>query len=280
MRILVLTYQSPRETPAYALLIRHRQEHKQVDVRLRGSSWTMTIFGSIGAIAALYGVLCAGCAGLAMLTVFLAALPINETTVIGFAVTGILLMAAGGIAVIGAGVSRVIAGARARRAWDLMLMLPHPRHEVMLYLIAPAYSPGLLIVSLSVVEIFTLGPLALQQSNYWGWWALLLVALTVEWMQIIALAVAVGMLSARGGLSFSLPLLFGIVWMVARAGVGALVATLMGVPMSVFLFAGPVNGITVPHWWPVGMVIAALYLLALEIGVRRLFARAVVRAGE
>jgi hypothetical protein len=280
MKILMLTYQSPREIPSYAHLIRRRQEHKQVDVRLRGSSWTLTIFGSIGAIASLYGVLCAGCAGLGLLTVLLAAVPFNETTVIGFAVMGILFLAVGGIAMIGTGVSRVIAGARTRRAWDLMLMLPHPRHEVILYLIAPAYSPGLLIVSLSVIEIFTLGPLALQKSNYFGWWLILLVALTVEWMQITALTVSVGMLSARGGLSYSLPLLFGMVWIIARAGAGALVALLMGVPAMVFLFAGPVNGIAVSHRWPVGVVIATLYLLALEIGVRWSFARAVARAGE
>jgi hypothetical protein len=275
LRALTLTYQAP----PYALLIRRRMEHKQVDVRVRGS-WTVTIFGSIGAIVVLYGLLGAGCAGLALFGVLFTVIPLNGTTVIGFAVMGVLLMAAGGIAVIGTGVSRVIAGARARRAWDLLLILPHPRHELLLYLIAPAYSPGLLIVSLSVVEIFTLGPLAVQQPNLWGGWLLLLAALTLEWMEIIALAVTVGILSARGGLSFSLPLLFGIASMVARTGAGALVATLMGVRVSAFLFAGPANGITVPHWWPVGVAITALYLLALDILVRRLFARAVVRAGE
>jgi hypothetical protein len=68
--------------------------------------------------------------------------------------------------------------------------------------------------------------------------------------------------------------------MVARAGAGALVATLMGVPAAVFLFAGPVNGISVAHWWPVGLAITALYLIALEVVVRRLFALAVLRVGE
>jgi hypothetical protein len=276
LRILTLTYRAP----PYAHLIRRRLERKQVDVQVRGSSWTVTIFGSIGAIAVLYGLLCAGCAGLGLLAALFSVFPINGTTVIGFAVMSILLMAAAGIAVIGTGVSRVIAGARARHAWDLLLILPHPRHELVLYLIAPAYSPGLLIVSLSVVEIFTLGPLAIQRSSFWGGWLILLAALTLEWMQIIALAVAVGILSARGGLSFSLPLLFGIAAMVARAVAGALVATMMGVPVSLFLFAGPVDAITVPHWWPVGLAIAVLYLLTLEVIVRRLFAQAVVRAGE
>ncbi len=275
-RILTLTYQAPH----YAHLIRRRQEHKQVDVRLRGSSWTMTIFGSLGAIASLYGLLCAGCAGFALLAVVLTAIPFSETTLIGFAVMSILLMAAAGISVVGAGVSRVIANAQTQHAWDLMLMLPHPRHEVMLYLIAPAYSPGLLIVSSSLIEIFTFGPLVIQGSVFCGGQLILLAALTVEWVQIFALAVTVGMLSARGGLSISLPLLFGLVLVLARAGAGALVATVMGVPVPVFLFAGPINGITVTPWWPVGLLIAALYLLALEIGVRWLFARAVVRAGE
>jgi hypothetical protein len=276
LRTLTLTYQAP----PYARLIRHRQDHKQVDVRLRGSSWRVTIFGSIGAIASLYGVLCAGCAGFGLLAALLTAIPFNVTTVTGFAVMSILLMAAGGIAVIGTGVSRVIAVAKTRRAWDLLLMLPHPRHEVVLYLIAPAYSPALLIVSLSVVEIFTFGPAVIQAQNLCGQQVILLAALTVEWMQIVALAVTVGILSAHGGLSFSLPVLFGVVLMLLRAGAGALVARSMGAPVTVFLFAGPVNGIMVPDRWPVGLIIAAMYLLALEMIVQRLFAWAVIRTGD
>jgi hypothetical protein len=277
LRILTLNY----GPPPYARLIRRRRQNQQVQVRVRKSSWTVTIFGSIGAILSLYGLLCAGCAAFGLLAVLVAAIPFNSSTAIGFVILSILLMAAAGIAVIGAGVSRVITVARTRNAWDLLLMLPHPRHEVILYVIAPAYSPALLFVSLSVVEIFTVGPTVVQSPNLYGQRLVLLAALTVEWAQIMALAVTVGILSARGdALSFSVPVLFGIVVMLLRAGAGWLVARLLGVPATAFLFAGPTNGIVTADLWPAGLVIAVIYLAALEIIVRRLFAGAISRTGE
>jgi hypothetical protein len=277
LRILTLNYQAP----PYARLIRRRQENKRVQVRLRKSSWTVTIFGSIGAIISLYGLLCAGCAAFGLLAVLIAAIPFNPTTVIGFAILSVLLMAAAGIAVIGAGVSRVITVARSRNAWDLLLMLPHPRHEVILYVIAPAYSPALLFVSLSVVEIFTVGPAVVQSSPLYGQRLILLAALTVEWAQLIALAVTVGILSARrGGLNFSVPVLFGLVLVLLRAGAGWLAAVILDTSAMAFLFAGPTNGIVAADRWGFGLVIAAIYLAGLEIVVRWSFGWAISRTGE
>jgi hypothetical protein len=277
LRILTLNHRPP----PYARLIRRRQQNQQVRVRVRKSSWTVTIFGSIGAILSLYGLLCAGCAAFGLLAVLIAAIPFNPSTAIGFAVLSTLLMAAAGIAVVGAGVSRVITVARTRHAWDLLLMLPHPRHEVILYVIAPAYSPALLFVSLSVVEIFTVGPAVVQSPNLYGQRLILLAALTVEWAQIMALAVTVGILSAHGdGLSFSVPVLFGIVVMLLRAGAGWLVAGLLGLSATAFLFAGPADGVIAADRWPAGLVIAVIYLVALEIVVRRSFAWAISRTGE
>ncbi|NDJ79111.1 MAG: hypothetical protein GYB65_22915 [Chloroflexi bacterium] len=203
----------------------------------------------------------------------------------GLVVVLLVLLALPGIgaALTGISISRPIRRERARNTWDSLLLLPQPRHAIVLYTVAAAYNPQVFIIAVSMLEIVAVITAGLAV----GWWFLVLcAALVVEGLQIMALSVSVGIISATGSREdFSLagPVLYGMLLVAVRALTGALVAAAVGYGGSSYAVAvllGPLCGLATSDGWVAGLVISAIYLLALEILVRRTFAWSITHAGE
>ncbi|HEX3049366.1 MAG TPA: hypothetical protein VHP83_01845 [Aggregatilineaceae bacterium] len=161
--------------------------------------------------------------------------------------------------------------------WDLLLLLPYPREQVILRTAAQSHKPIIPMISLVLVVIaarqladLQFGPLLL----FYG-------LLAFEWLQLTAFHVAGGLALANSRrLGLIGPPLLSLSVIVVRACGGVAVAQLFSLPTDAALLLGPLSiGLTTESVL-VRAIITLVYLLLLELGVRFLFAWAVARAGE
>jgi len=185
-----------------------------------------------------------------------------------------------GAALVAGRINRAIARARARRVWGDLLLLPYPRHEIVVYSIVPDFSPGLLTIAL----FWNMALAFIGIGTIHGWWSLVIVALLiVESVQLAALSVAAGIALARSTrLNLAGLLLFGAVLTLGRAGIGLGLAGVSGLPDDVRWFGlslGPLGAVA-PAGVIGGALVAVSYVLGLEMLVRVMFAWGVEHAGE
>jgi ABC-type transport system involved in multi-copper enzyme maturation permease subunit len=196
---------------------------------------------------------------------------------------GVFWLPAIGAALIAGRISRVIGQERARHTLDYLLMLPHDRNEVLLHAAGRAYAPLPFIIGLGFIELAALGLAPLPGVRV-GWPSLALLGmLLVEWLQLGALSVAVGILAGSARLGLGLAALYAVLMVLSRAALGwiaAGAAGLAGNARVLALIVGPWSGSVSRDGWPVGIALGALYLLALEALVRGVFAWSAARAGE
>jgi hypothetical protein len=180
-------------------------------------------------------------------------------------------------------ISRVIAGERLLNTWTDLLLLPYQRHTIMLQSVAHTfnpllYFPGLWISEFAVIAVFIAAELSIDRILY------VCVLVAVEWVQLLALGIVVGLSSActsRKDAYPAVPVALGLLLAVAR-GSGALLATvLLNVPVDprLALLVGPLM-VSFSSPWAVGILLGGLYLLTLEVLVDRSFEWCIAHAGE
>ncbi len=161
--------------------------------------------------------------------------------------------------------------------WDLLLLLPYPREQVILRTAAQSYKPFTALISLALVAIA-----ARQLANFqFRPLFLLYQLLALEWLQLTAFHVAGGLMLAnvrQVGPAGPLLLSFSVI-MIRTVG-GLAVALLFSLPTNAALLVGPLSITLTTTSVFIRAAIALLYLLLLESAVRFLFAYAVARAGE
>jgi hypothetical protein len=192
---------------------------------------------------------------------------------------GVLVLPGIGTAVIAHSISRPLAFERSQWTWDYLLMLPYPRDEVVFYTVGSRYNPRVSLMALGVTELVVVFSAGLA-------FPVIGILLVIEWFQLMALSVTVGIISASGwrqNLDVVGPVGLGLATLVVRSGIGRLAATVVGVPgnfRNVALLVGPLFGIISADRWYIGLVIAAIYLLALEVLVRRLLTWSLAHVSE
>jgi hypothetical protein len=209
------------------------------------------------------------CGGTYTTFVVLAALPIL------FLLLAPMLVAAG-IMVIAVQMSSAISQIQHKSLWTDLLLLPYERSSLILYSLSGAYFPvismiGMLLMGLIPILVLP-GPILV-----------LIPFIIIEWMQLQAFGVTVGLAGTLG--RFSSPgrmitLSLSILGMILRAGFGWLMAAHDDRTVQyTSLILGPL--VSLLAFPPViGIIVVALYLLGLEALIRGLFTYAVNRAGE
>jgi hypothetical protein len=273
-RTITATYQ----VPPYARLYWRYQRKRESTVPHRVANGLFNACFSTSLIITLPVLMCTG---------VWSALSANSLTMLIVSFSGLALLPGIGVMLLASRIGWAAHTIKRQYTWDLLLMLPHPRDEVVLYAVASAYEPGPLLMSLGIVEPLALA-LCLWSINS-SWWhvpilVFLPVAILLEWLQWIALSGSVGLLSShQSHTNLALPVVFGVVMTLIHTGGGWIVAHLLDFPRSATLAAlllGPLSGIASPDAHLTGLVIAGIYLLAMETGVRGLFGWAVRQVNE
>jgi len=178
--------------------------------------------------------------------------------------------------------SRMVGMAHLRHTWLDFLLLPYDRQEIVLYSIAPGYMSFQVAMGLLVAECAALlvHPLATPRT------VLLIAVVVIEWMQWIVLCLVAGIMLGINndpGRPSIYGALGGFALVLAHASGGMAITWLAGEPSSVMLaslIVGPpiLLGTSIP--FPLALVLSVLYLIALEVLVRRSFAWAIEHLGE
>jgi hypothetical protein len=193
------------------------------------------------------------------------------------ALTGIIVIA-GGLILVAGSVGQVITTERQSQRWHDLLLLPVDRSRVILSMVASVYAPlfsllGLLIVLFSSQQI---SGLTLNHE------LLLYIPLLIEWLQLQALGVSIGITGAIADrrrvsmliLIATLITLRGVVgWMLAALGEASL--STRGVAPLI----GPLVGVPV-FYQGAGLLIGVGYLWGLELIIRGIFRWGVEHAGD
>ncbi len=280
LRLLTEPEQAPPGLRHYHRLQRRRARQAATT---GGFSWSVSVMGSVLTvllIGSLAVMVATGASPLALVAgLFSAENPLWWVLVAG----GLGVMGLGGGLVVEQVRSLVTAEQR-RQTWDLLLTLPHERRTVVLTYLAPAFSPLVAVAGFMIAEFAAVLTTILDRPSLRPVPVYLLVG--AEWLQWVALGVAVGLLCAVSDLKAwgrLAPPLFGALMIGTRAGSGYLLARLAGwdgLRAGAALLAGPSIGLTSPDRWLIGLVVVMAYVLALEMLVRALIAWALARIGE
>lgn len=210
-------------------------------------------------------------------------LPYQAWPVLMWGLVGALLVMPGiGAALIVQSISRAISIERRARTWDMLLLLPHDRRDVVLHCVADSYSPQIFALSLGIIEFIALmsAALALDQIGL-----VICALLVVEWIQLAALSITAGIATGtrlHKPLDIIGPALFGGLLIVVRVGLAWIVAALLppaevtAINVSVI---GPLIALAAPDRL-LSVALIAGYFLALEALVRTAFAWTIRHVGE
>lgn len=175
---------------------------------------------------------------------------------------------------------RIAIGAKQYQAtafWNLLLLLPHDRGELVLVLINHAYHAGPLTVSLLLTEMcaFLLNGPALI-------FPLVAVLVLYEWLQWNVLGINKGLWAGNDNTPAITVVAFSLAASIFRAGSGLIIAIILDIPVLLPVMVGPLSIIRPdpPSSVIAGLVLGLMYLGLLELTVRQTFTAAVARLGE
>ncbi|NDJ79112.1 MAG: hypothetical protein GYB65_22920 [Chloroflexi bacterium] len=204
----------------------------------------------------------------------------NVTVAWAGVVTGLLALGSG-TAINIIRTNRAITYERARNTWTDLLLLPYDHHQIVLHTVAPAFVPHLLAISGLLAGTSALLLRATPDLRT----LIVLVLLTLELFQIMTLCAAIGMTSAAAHRRMPplIPLALALGLVVLHAGGGWLLAggtAATPATARAALLIGPLTGVLAHDVWSRALLLAAVYLLALEVLVRGLFAWSITRLSE
>jgi hypothetical protein len=188
---------------------------------------------------------------------------------------------AGGIVLIAVQISQTLGREQRRTRWLDLLLLPYERSDLILYILSDDYFP---LLSVFGVVITGMAPFFADLAHRWIVVPLIPLVM-IEWLLLQAFGATTGLAGALGRSSTNgtiTALLMSVLGMVLRAGLGWLIATSGEVSHTsqyLSLILGPlVSLLAFPP--AIGIIVVALYLVALEALIRGLLTYAVNRAGE
>jgi hypothetical protein len=173
--------------------------------------------------------------------------------------------------------ARIISTLRNRGIWADFLLLPHDRTLIVLH------SLGIRAISLeALIWLLATESLGVVLGANLLRWLVLLAAILVEWLQLVALSIVIGISIStytRRPLLYALASGVGIVLLRALSvGILSVIFPVRGNLLILDLLVGPPTILCLSL--PLGIVLVAVYLLVLEIMVRRIFAWGIMRLGE
>ncbi|NDJ79114.1 MAG: hypothetical protein GYB65_22930 [Chloroflexi bacterium] len=188
-----------------------------------------------------------------------------------------LLTAVAGPALIAQRTSRTISHERQTHTWETLLVVPDDRMRVVLFAVRHAVAPPLAWTGLALVLLAAL----LLSPPATGCAVVRCGLLVVEWCQLLAFSVALGLLHGIHAQRVNglIALVLGLGVIAGRAGIGWLAATSAAQDTQrAALLVGPLVHLTRVH--PTALTLAVLYLLGLEGLVRGVAGWSLNHAGE